>query len=461
MERSSSSFSQPDHPLHHDRYITVLSIDGGGIKGIIPAVILDFLESQLQELDGKHTRLADYFDVIAGTSTGGLVTAMLTSPDENNRPLYAAKDIKPFYLENCPKIFPQTHSWFPFGKELKSLLGPLYDGKYLHGMLKEKLKNTKLSESITNVVIPAFDIKRLQPVIFSTYEAKRSALLDAKFSDICISTSAAPTFFPGHEFATKDENGNVREYNLIDGGVAANNPALIAISEVMKQVFHSNMELLGMRGVELPRLLIVSVGTGAARVDEKYNTKLAAKWGILDWLLYGGTAPLLEIFTQASADMVDFHTSLLFQALFSEDNYLRIQDDTLSGIESTVDVATRENLDRLVTIGERLLKGPVSSVNFSTGLTQPLQNGGTNEDAIIREASSKSLKLWNILVRFARLLSTERKLRRPKNTESRRPTTHAQLRIGGGGIGRRLKMESMEVDCNRCLVTKICNANDA
>ncbi|KAL0372751.1 UNVERIFIED_CONTAM: Patatin-like protein 2 [Sesamum calycinum] len=443
MERSSS-FSQPDHPLHHDRYITVLSIDGGGIKGIIPAVILDFLESQLQELDGKQTRLADYFDVIAGTSTGGLVTAMLTSPDENNRPLYAAKDIKPFYLDNCPKIFPQTHSWFPFGKELKSLLGPLYDGKYLHGILKEKLKNTKLSQSITNVVIPAFDIKRLQPVIFSTYEAKRSALLDAKFSDICISTSAAPTFFPGHEFATKDEKGNVREYNLIDGGVAANNPALIAISEVMKQVFDSNMELLGRRSEELPRLLIVSVGTGAARVDEKYNTKLAAKWGIFDWLLYGGTAPLLEIFTQASADMVDFHTSLLFQALVSEDNYLRIQDDTLCGIESSVDVATRENLDRLVTIGERLLKGPVSRVNFSIGLTEPIQNGGTNEDAITREASSKSLKLWNILVRYARLLSTERKLRQAKNIESGRPTTHAQLRIGGGsGIGRRLKMESM------------------
>ncbi|KAF5955723.1 hypothetical protein HYC85_008579 [Camellia sinensis] len=106
MEKVVASPRQIQPPTYGN-LITILSIDGGGIRGIIPATILTYLESQLQELDGEDARLADFFDVIAGTSTGGLITAMLTAPNENNRPLFAAKDIKNFYLEHSPKIFPQ------------------------------------------------------------------------------------------------------------------------------------------------------------------------------------------------------------------------------------------------------------------------------------------------------------------------------------------------------------------
>ncbi|XP_022866618.1 patatin-like protein 3 [Olea europaea var. sylvestris] len=161
MKRASSSVQI--QPPTYGNLITILSIDGGGIRGIIPATILEYLESQLQVLDGKDARLADYFDVIAGTSTGGLVTAMLTAPDKNNRPLFAAKDIKPFYLEHSSRIFPQKKGLLGFvGKLLKSIVGPKYDGEYLHKVISEKLGETRLDETLTNVVIPTFNIENLE-----------------------------------------------------------------------------------------------------------------------------------------------------------------------------------------------------------------------------------------------------------------------------------------------------------
>ncbi|KAJ8541073.1 hypothetical protein K7X08_001889 [Anisodus acutangulus] len=399
MERKTSQIQPPTY----GDLITVLSIDGGGIRGIIPATILSVLESQLQELDGKDARLADYFDVIAGTSTGGLVTAMLTAPDENNRPLYAAKDIIPFYLEHCPKIFPQKNFglFAPIGKMVQALIGPKYDGKYLHEVIKEKLKDTRLSNTITNVVIPTFDIKKLQPTIFSTYETKRSACYDAKLSDVCISTSAAPTYLPAHNFKVEDGKGNVIEHNLIDGGVAANNPGLVAIAEVSKEILKNNPDFFPIKPMDYGRFLVISIGTGAAKREQKYNSSIAAKWGIVDWLFHKGSTPLVEVFTQSSADMVDYHNSVVFQALHSEDSYLRIQEDGLIGTEASVDVATKENLERLVEIGGNLLKKPLSRVNMETGLTEPIPKGGTNEEA---------------LKRFATLLVNERRLR-----ESRSP----------------------------------------
>ena len=73
------------------------------------------------------------------------------------------------------------------------------------------------------------------------------------------------------------------------------------------------------------RFLVISLGTGSGKVQKKYNSKRAAKWGVLGWLFSGGSRPIVDAFTQASASMVDFHLSSHFQALHSEDNYLRIQ----------------------------------------------------------------------------------------------------------------------------------------
>ncbi|KAL4372774.1 hypothetical protein S245_015521 [Arachis hypogaea] len=400
MENHPTLLSSPENlPPKYGNLITVLSIDGGGIRGIIPGVILDFLESQLQELDGEGARIADYFDIIAGTSTGGLVASMLAAPNPKatNRPLFAAKDIVPFYLEHSPKIFPQTSGIFAWLiNTIKVLLGSKYDGKYLHKLVKETVGDTiMLSQTVTNIAITTFDIKILQPTIFSSYQLETEAELDVPISDICIATTAAPTLLPAYYFTKKDEHGNIiKEFNLIDGGVAANNPTLVGVREVSKKLLRKPGEGK-INPLDFDRFLVLSLGTGTNRNEHKYEAKKVAKWGILNWLLDSGSTPIIDCYSEASTDMVDYHNCVIFTALHSEDNYLRIQG-TLDGELASADKATKENLDNLVKKGEELLTNPVTRVNLDTGRYQPVPNKGSNQQE---------------LKRFAKLLSDERKLR--------------------------------------------------
>ncbi|XP_078157527.1 patatin-like protein 2 [Carex rostrata] len=372
------------------KLVTVLSIDGGGCRGIIPATILAFLELKLQEIDGEGARIADYFDVIAGTSTGGLLALMLASPDKDKRPLFAAKDLTKFYLDYLPKIFPQS-----FFTKFKMIAGPKYDGKYLHSILQQNLGQSKLHDTVTNVVIPTFDIQILQPTIFSNFTLKFQPLKDALLSDIGIATSAAPTFLPAHNFKTKDENGE-REFNLVDGGVVANNPTLTAISQVTRQIVNGNDQFFPVEPTDYDKFLVISIGTGINKDEKKYTAQQVSKWGIFGWLTEDDTSPIIDIFNSGSADMVDIHLAVLFEALRSEKSYLRIQDDTLTSSTISIDDSSMENMQKLVQIGKDLLNKPVSKVNIETGLYEVVPGAGTNGD---------------MLKSFAKKLSDERKQR--------------------------------------------------
>ncbi|XP_074570180.1 patatin-like protein 2 [Curcuma longa] len=396
-------------PPRHGKRITVLCIDGGGIRGLIPATIIEFLESELQKLDGPDARIADYFDVISGTSTGGLIATMLAAPGENNKSLFAAKDIVQFYLDHSPKIFPQRRSGFlsPALNLVDAFSGPKYDGKYLRSKIQELLGNTKLSQTLTSIVIPTFDIKLSQPLIFSSFETEQFPLHDALLSDICISTSAAPTYLPGHYFETQDDQGNTKSFNLIDGGVAANNPTISAMSQVTKQILQSNTDFESYEPVDYSRLLVISIGTGTGKQAQKnYTAQMSSRWGLLGWLYNGGNTPLIDIFSGASSDLVDIYTAHVFQAHDSENRYLRIQDDSLTGDATSVDKSTEKNLQNLVEIGKKLLEKPVSRVNLETGLSEP-----------VVDAKGETTSNGDRLANFAKKLSNERK-RRHENLAS-------------------------------------------
>ncbi|CAL2269555.1 unnamed protein product [Prunus armeniaca] len=301
----------------HGKVTTILSIDGGGVRGLIPATILAFLESELKTLDAKDARVANYFDVVAGTSTGGLVTAMLTTPNGENRPLKQMKS-KHFILNRVlisslgnqpyddyfgmsisPIIDEET---LTFVKWVEKALRPKYNGTALHDIIKKVIGKAQLHETITNVIIPSYDIKFLQPVIFSTLKAKHDPSKDdVRLADVSIATSAAPYYFPPCYFEHKPSNGVPRKFNLIDGGVAANNAVhslcwqslrLLGRCLKIKNVAHC------LKNIDSSKLLVLSLGTGSARRDEKLQVADHNSRGIFQWFMGPDpdyTTPLLDV----------------------------------------------------------------------------------------------------------------------------------------------------------------------
>uniref|UniRef100_A0A453IV79 Patatin n=1 Tax=Aegilops tauschii subsp. strangulata TaxID=200361 RepID=A0A453IV79_AEGTS len=174
---------------------------------------------------------------------------------------------------------------------------------------------------------------------------------------------------------------------------------MLAMTDVSKQILLGNQDFFPIKPADYGKFMVLSLGTGSAKVEEKFDAAACSKWGILGWLYNKGATPLIDSFSQASADLVDIQASVLFQALRCEKRYLRIQDDELKGDTSSVDVSTPENLNRLVEVGKALLKRSVCRVNVETGKTVPDDNRGTNEEELIS---------------FARMLSQERKARLQK-----------------------------------------------
>ncbi|KAK8556777.1 hypothetical protein V6N13_064781 [Hibiscus sabdariffa] len=388
-------------PPAQEKMLTVLSIDGGGIRGLIPGTILASLEAMLQELDGPDVRLADYFDIIAGTSTGGLISTMLAAPNDEGRPLIAASDINNFYLEHGPKIFSEScrQKYWESVKKLSFPKNPVYDGVYLRDLTKELLQDKTLKDvTLTNLVIPTFDIKLLHAVVFSSNDAKSQVLNNAKLADVCIGTSAAPIYFPAYYFETKDDAGNTQTFDLIDGGVAAANPTLVAINSFYGEKLKQKSRIPEIETIDGRKMLVLSLGTGSAPFAEKYNADMISKWSLVDWVIQlpQRYTPLMESVTGGTSDMVDYSIAARFQSVLAKENYLRIQENTLTGDAAQSDIATDENMKNLIDIGEKLLKKRMSRINWETGRYEEVEEDVTNEEA---------------LATFAKRLSDERKLR--------------------------------------------------
>uniref|UniRef100_A0A0E0MND2 Patatin n=1 Tax=Oryza punctata TaxID=4537 RepID=A0A0E0MND2_ORYPU len=309
--------------------------------GIILGKVLEFLETELQRLDGPDARLADYFDYRARMSTGGLITVMLATPKEDGDgrwpwSLFAVDEICPFYQEHGLCIFPQRWS--------------------------------KLNLHRCRVV----NVRLLQPIIFSTYDAKHSPLKNVLLYNICIGTLAALTYLPAHGFRIHDDDGGHEPMTMITEEMIAGEKAPVYLAKPPE--------------MECSRFLVLSIGTGLTSDEGLYTAEKCSRWGALGWLRHRGMAPIIGIFMAGSSDMVDIHVGMKFQLLHSEGNYLRIQDqeNSLRSTAAALDAATPENMRNLVSIGERMLEQQVTRVNVETGRYEKVSDEGSNADALIR-----------------------------------------------------------------------------
>jgi patatin-like phospholipase/acyl hydrolase len=312
----------------------ILSIDGGGIRGIIPGMILVALEEKLKrESKNPAAAIVDYFDFFAGTSTGGILTCLLLCPSEENpeRPRFTAREALDLYLKHGNEIFKMT-----FFKRIRAklgLAGERYNSMVFEGVLNTYFADTKLSQLIKPCIISAYNIELRKTHFFRQQTAiTRGDARDFYLKDVCRATSAAPTYFSVAEIHSL---ANVR-YPLLDGGVFATNPALSGLIEVTKAFNQTRIN----------DIFLVSLGTGRSRRSYDYeHFKKSSAMAIVP--------AILDIMMSGVAETSDFFLQQLFHSVGKAENYIRIEPNSLESIKEGLDAASPSNIEKLVALGDR------------------------------------------------------------------------------------------------------------
>lgn len=304
--------------------VRILSIDGGGIRGIIPATFL----IEIEKRTGKP--ICELFDLIAGTSTGGILAATLTTPNRHGKPKYTAEQVRSAYFMHGGEIF--HHSLRQTMFSLGGIARPKYSPSGLETMLEKYLGNNRLHSTLTEILVTAYDMSSSKPWFYKTSFAKnhRAPADDPLLTQVARATSAVPTYFPPVTI-----EGNC----MVDGGVFASNPALCAYAQACNMY------------PEEKEFLVVSLGTGL-QVLNRPCTKIN-KWGITNWAV-----PLITVVLNSASATVDYQ----MRALIGNENYIRFQveldDDT-----ADMDDASEDNMRRLEAVAQQAISRESAAID--------------------------------------------------------------------------------------------------
>lgn len=348
---------------------SILSIDGGGIRGIIPCLVLAKIEQLLED-----KQIGELFDLISGTSTGGILAAGLVKRTEDESLEYPAKELLKLYLgEEGKEIFSRPLGPVNF---FRQLFAAKFSDSPMEAIMHDFFGNYKLSETHPNILITSYDTEAKKPFYFSSLKAKQEIEQWQKESaagegngrfqpqedfllrDVTRATSAAPTYFPPKKIDQAYEQ--FQRLSLVDGGVFANNPALLAYlegkqiwkdSQAYNQKVNEFEEFMDRQSkgmyaqvssdnYEAPFLLI-SIGTGQTK--RPYTYEKVRTWGAASWV-----KPIIDILMQGVSESVHYQMQYLLPPFNDEQHtprYFRLNvelDQDYSGMDDVSDSTLRQ-----------------------------------------------------------------------------------------------------------------------
>lgn len=354
--------------------VRLLSIDGGGIRGIIPAIIL----AQIEQRTGK--RIVELFDLIAGSSTGGLLALGLTIPnrDRPNEPLYTAQDLVNLYREQGQRIFTEDEHWMETVAEqaysqlrgslqnppvslrlpeidLNSMRGSKFISTAKDEVFTQFLGDTPIEKALKEVFITSYDTELRSPVFFTSNEKAentgvnfRKVCKDISMKQAAMATSAAPTYFSPYRVPTNTTDSGY--YSLVDGGVFANNPTTLAMIEAIISHKRDTTEAIGLNDI-----LIASFGTGALRRTYRYQD--IQRWGRMHWV-----GSLLNITLDGQSEAVTCQLEQLLPELNSVKQYYRFQG-ALDEANDDMDDTSAANIASLEKLAQQIIQQQESDLN--------------------------------------------------------------------------------------------------
>lgn len=329
-----------------EKKFTILSIDGGGIRGLIPAKVLAVLELELQKTNPEK-KLYEHFDLICGTSTGAILAIAIALD-------IPAKELVKFYQENAKTIFPKWYLKI-FPRKSRAIITSIYSNKKLRMKLKEVYSEANggtppiMDDLKTNICIPVFNGNDGQVNVLKTRhhpEYIRDYKLPAH--EVALSSASAPIYFPPHTFSFSNKYGSGINVNMIDGGIFANNPALIGVLEAVEKL-----------GQDFSNIRLLSLGTGKGKHIIKSGWRPKDIWY---WLF--PKPRLLDIILDSQAQITEHYIAFLKRIATKQNNdfeYLRIQYD-LGGDTIDLNASGKNDLRRLEAIGDELAKNNIHNI---------------------------------------------------------------------------------------------------